>query len=399
MSDIQKWEHMPPLKAEWGVFFKAAYNSGSGGTATNWNSSNRSNQTALWDSTKLQKHLKQGLVFSDCMWLDFLHFLQRLYTSQPSIKICPAPVSQYIVVPCRTAFQQKHSRDNLTGLALHFCWLGFLLKKHQSPKEMANQTAIESYSNNWDWTLNLIILFDQHKFRFFTKAIWFISFLILMLYHIYFQKGVRKKEIESLNLEILFSGWCSTLTLLRPFARHLVGKMTIQAAHVSSSRYAQPRIYTVLSTTRPNTNIAPVNRVSPKEISSSNHWFSGAFAVSFRECKISGFLIFGASFGASVRFRSNTDRGPHFIVTIPTSSSALAAAKIYIKKYHFATKTSTTGSETQITIQWVTHPGWLTGIPTFPGSCPTTGSQWIVSECEGYYKSLVKKIVLMIFPL
>ena len=32
-----------------------------------------------------------------------------------------------------------------------------------------------------------------------------------------------------------------TLTLLRPFARHLVGKMVIQAAHEYSSRYAQPR--------------------------------------------------------------------------------------------------------------------------------------------------------------
>ena len=28
----------------------------------------------------------------------------------------------------------------------------------------------------------------------------------------------------------LFSGWCSTLTLLRPFARHLVGKMTIHCS-------------------------------------------------------------------------------------------------------------------------------------------------------------------------
>ena len=34
--------------------------------------------------------------------------------------------------------------------------------------------------------------------------------------------------------------------------------------------------------TLPETNIAPENRTSQKEISSSNHWFSGAILVSGR---------------------------------------------------------------------------------------------------------------------
>lgn len=50
----------------------------------------------------------------------------------------------------------------------------------------------------------------------------------------------------------LITGKCSTLTFLRPFARHLVGKMTI-LAHECSSRYAparkrNPRVRTPLKT-------------------------------------------------------------------------------------------------------------------------------------------------------
>ena len=40
---------------------------------------------------------------------------------------------------------------------------------------------------------------------------------------------------------MFLSGWCSTLTLLRPFARHLVGKMGIQKAHLLITKH-QPAI-------------------------------------------------------------------------------------------------------------------------------------------------------------
>ena len=50
-------------------------------------------------------------------------------------------------------------------------------------------------------------------------------------------KKSPKKSIQDLGKLIML--WCSTLTLLRAFARHLVGtKMMIQGVRLSSSQFA-----------------------------------------------------------------------------------------------------------------------------------------------------------------
>ena len=79
-----------------------------------------------------------------------------------------------------------------------------------------------------------------------------------------------------------FFGWCSTLTLLRPFARHLVGKMIIRCYECSSqTSFVKPyesNFSLILNRITPwKFNSSPLKIYHPKRKgSSSNHHFSWA---------------------------------------------------------------------------------------------------------------------------